>query len=128
MAKVCENCGKKTMFGNTISRRGLAKYLGGVGVKKTGVSRRRFEPNLQLLRVEIEGTVRRAKICTRCLKSGTITKPRRREIPDNVRAAMKAHEEAKLPENRKKARQTRKQARLEAAKAKAAAPKKPKKS
>jgi large subunit ribosomal protein L28 len=116
MSKICEICEKKTTFGNTISRRGLAKYLGGVGVKKTGVSRRRFEPNIQLVRVEIDGHVRRAKICTRCIKSGKVTKPRRRDIPDKVRAEMKAKEESKTPENRRKARIAAREARAAAAK------------
>lgn len=121
MAKVCEVCGKHTTFGNTIARRGLAKYLGGVGVKKTGVSRRRFEPNVQLLRIEDEGTVRRAKVCTRCIKSGKIVKPRKRDIPEAVRAAMKKQEEAKLPENRRAARRQGREARLAKIKARAAA-------
>lgn len=116
MSRICEICEKKTTFGNTISRRGLAKYLGGVGVKKTGVSRRRFLPNVQLVRVEIEGEVRRAKICTRCIKSGKVTKPRRRDIPDKIRAEMKAREEAKHPEARRKAKLAARQARAEAAK------------
>jgi large subunit ribosomal protein L28 len=124
MAKVCDYCGKKTTFGNTIARRGLAKYLGGVGVKKTGVSRRRFLPNLQLVRAEIDGAIGRAKVCTRCLKSGVVNKPKRREIPDNIRADMKKHEESKLPENRRKAAQERRAQR--AAKLKAKAAKKPK--
>lgn len=123
MSKVCEICEKKTTFGNTISRRGLAKYLGGVGVKKTGVSRRRFEPNIQLVRVEIDGETRRAKICTRCIKSGKVTKPRRRDIPEKVRAEMKAREEAKKPENRRKARVAGRAARAAAAKAKDQKPK-----
>ncbi len=127
MAKVCDYCGKKTTFGNTIARRGLAKYLGGVGVKKTGVSRRRFVPNLQLLRVEVEGCVHRAKVCTRCIKSGVVTKPKKREIPDSVRAEMKKAQEAKLPENRRKAAQERRQKRAAKLKAKAASPKRPKK-
>ena len=121
MAKVCEICEKKTTFGNSISRRGMAKYLGGVGVKRTGVNRRRFEANVQLVRVESEGTVRRAKVCTRCLKSGTVTKPRTRDIPDNVRAAMKAREEARKPEARRAARAKSRAER----KAKLAAAKKP---
>ncbi|MBI3723023.1 hypothetical protein HY251_03570 [bacterium] len=62
MSKTCEICGKLTAFGNTRARRGMAKYLGGVGVKKTGVSRRRFEVNVQKVRVEFDGHVRRAKI------------------------------------------------------------------
>lgn len=116
MARVCEFCEKKTTFGNTIARRGLAKYLGGVGVKKTGVSRREFRPNVQLIRVEIDGHVRRAKICTRCIKSGVVAKPKKRDIPDKIRLAMKAHEEGKKPENRRKARIAARQARAHAAK------------
>ena len=118
MGKICELCGKHTTFGNTISRRGMAKYLGGVGVKKTGVSRRRFEPNVQKIRVEMDGVVRRAKICTRCIKTGQFVKPRRREIPDAVRTMMKEHEAGKLPEARRAARRARIQARKAAAKSK----------
>lgn len=119
MSRVCEFCEKKTTFGNTIARRGLAKYLGGVGVKKTGVSRRRFEANVQLVRVEIDGHVRRAKICTRCIKSGKVTKPKKRDIPEKIRLAMKAAEEAKRPENRRKARIAAREARAQQAKKKA---------
>jgi ribosomal protein L28 len=96
----------------------MAKYLGGVGVKKTGVSRRRFEPNVQKIRVEMDGARRRAKLCTRCIKTGDFSKPKKREIPDAVRAAMKAHEEAKRPEARRAARRARIQARKQAANAK----------
>lgn len=79
MPKMCELCGKKTMFGNTISRRGRAKYLGGVGIKTTGISRRKFTPNLQKLRVTTaNGTNRRMVICTKCLRNGTVTKRRPR--------------------------------------------------
>jgi large subunit ribosomal protein L28 len=118
MGRVCEFCEKRTTFGNTIARRGLAKYLGGVGVKKTGVSRRRFLANVQLLRVEIDGHVRRAKICTRCIKSGVVAKPKKRDIPEKTRAEMKAREEAKKPENRRKARVAARQERAAKAKAK----------
>ncbi len=117
MGKICELCGKHTTFGNTISRRGMAKYLGGVGVKKTGVSRRRFEPNIQKIRVEMEGERRRAKICSRCIKTGRFVKPKKREIPEAVRNAMKAREEAKRPEARRAARRERRLARKQATKA-----------
>ena len=123
MSKICEICEKKTTFGNTIARRGLAKYLGGVGVKKTGVSRRRFEPNIQLVRVEIDGHRRRGKVCTRCIKSGMVMKPKKRDIPEKVRAEMKAREEAKRPENRRKARIAARQARAAALKAQQQKPK-----
>lgn len=120
MGKICELCGKHTTFGNTISRRGMAKYLGGVGVKKTGVSRRRFEPNVQKIRVEMDGERRRAKICSRCIKTGRFVKPKKREIPETVRAAMKAREEAKAPEARRAARKARRTARKASIKAAAA--------
>ena len=51
MAKHCEICGKAPVLGNRVTIRGKAKYLGGVGTKVTGISRRQFKPNLQRLRV-----------------------------------------------------------------------------
>lgn len=112
MAKVCESCGKKPMYGNTISRRGLAKYKGGVGIKATGVNRRKFYPNLQKLRVEDkDGVVRRAKVCTKCLKSGMVKKPSIREIPEGLRNRMLAKDEAKSPEARKRRAAKRSEAR-----------------
>jgi len=78
----CEICGKTVQFGRSISRRGKAKYLGGVGRKITGISRRKFKPNLQRVRVELpNGTRKRMRICTQCLRSGKVQKPRRREVP-----------------------------------------------
>ena len=74
MSKVCEICGKKPAAGRTIARRGLAKAKGGVGLKITGVNRRRFMPNLQVAKIIIKGTVKRIKICTACLKAGKVQK------------------------------------------------------
>ncbi|MHC4470029.1 MAG: 50S ribosomal protein L28 [Planctomycetota bacterium] len=75
MARVCEICGKRTEVGNKITQRGLAKAKGGVGRRVTGKSKRKFKPNLQRVRAEVNGTVRRVRICTRCLKAGKVTKP-----------------------------------------------------
>lgn len=74
MAKVCYICGKRTTAGRTIKRRGLAKKKGGVGQRITGITRRRFLPNLQRVRAIIEGKVQRVRVCTKCLKAGKITK------------------------------------------------------
>ncbi|RMG16812.1 MAG: 50S ribosomal protein L28 [Planctomycetota bacterium] len=120
MSRECESCGKKTTFGNTIARRGLPKYKGGVGLKTTGISRRRFKPNVQRIRVlTSEGSVRRMKVCTKCIRSGKVRKPVRREIPEGLRARMRAKEELKSPEarRRKKAEQAerRRKRRAEAA-------------
>lgn len=74
MARVCEYCGKKTQSGGMITRRGLAKNKGGIGLRTTGHSLRKFKPNLQKVRALVDGAPRRVRICTRCLKSGRIQK------------------------------------------------------
>ncbi len=82
MPATCEICGKAVTFGSSISRRGRAKYLGGVGRKVTGISRRKFRPNLQKVRVQLpNGTRRRMRVCTRCIRAGKITKPGPRTTP-----------------------------------------------
>jgi large subunit ribosomal protein L28 len=71
----CEYCDKKPAMGNQIETRGKAKYLGGVGTKVTGISRREFKPNLQRVKITTpNGTTRYAKVCTRCLKKGVVRK------------------------------------------------------
>ncbi|HOE68348.1 MAG TPA: 50S ribosomal protein L28 [Candidatus Omnitrophota bacterium] len=73
--KICVICNKKPIVGNTIARRGLPKKTGGIGVKTTGISRRRFMPNLQRVKIRFpNGTVRRVNVCASCLQSGKVTK------------------------------------------------------
>jgi len=74
MASVCEICGKGPQVGNSVTTRGKAKYLGGVGTKITGISRRKFKPNLQRVRVSTGGGNRRIRVCTQCIRSGAVTK------------------------------------------------------
>jgi large subunit ribosomal protein L28 len=75
MAQQCEVCGKKPTVGNQVTHRGKAKYLGGVGTKVTGISRRKFRPNLQSVHVTTgNGTCKTVRVCTRCLRSGAVTK------------------------------------------------------
>ena len=62
-------------MGNTVSHRGKAKYLGGVGTKITGISRRKFKPNLQKIRVTTDnGTHKSMRVCAQCIRSGAVTK------------------------------------------------------
>jgi len=77
MARKCDYCGKKTESGGMVARRGLAKKDGGVGLRTTGHSLRKFKPNLQRVRALVDGTPTRVRICTRCLKSGRIVKASR---------------------------------------------------
>ncbi len=74
MARVCEICGKGCMAGSSIIRRGMAKKKGGIGLHCTGISKRRFLPNLQKIRtIEAGNTVRRV-VCAACIRSGKIVK------------------------------------------------------
>jgi len=74
MSRTCEICGKGTSFGNRIARRGMAKYKGGVGIKLTGITRRRFKANIQNVHVEVNGARRRMRVCAQCIRSGKIKK------------------------------------------------------
>jgi len=55
-------------------RRGLAKKKGGVGQRITGISPRRFLPNLKMVRALVDGKVKKVKVCTKCLKAGKVKK------------------------------------------------------
>ena len=59
--KVCYSCGKGPAFGNSRSHSMVA-------------TKRRFNPNLQKIRIEVGGAPRREYVCTRCIKSGKIQK------------------------------------------------------
>jgi len=61
MAKHCEVCGKAPVIGRQHSH-------------ANNVHPRRFEPNLQTVRAMIDGGIRRIRVCTRCLRSGKVTK------------------------------------------------------
>ena len=78
MARHCKICGKSAVMGNRVTTRGKAKYLGGVGRKVTGISRRKFLPNLQRIQIEVDGTVKRCRVCVQCIRSGAVTKLVRR--------------------------------------------------
>jgi large subunit ribosomal protein L28 len=75
MAKQCEVCGKGPQIGNQVTIRGKKKYLGGVGTKITGITRRTFKPNLQRVHVTTAtGGHKTINVCTQCLRSGGVRK------------------------------------------------------
>ena len=74
MSKKCEICGKAPAAGRSIARRGLAKKKGGVGKKITGVTLRRFLPNIQTVNAIVGGRKKRLKACTSCIKAGKVIK------------------------------------------------------
>lgn len=75
MGMQCAICGKKPAVGNQVTRRGKAKYLGGVGRKITGISKRKFRPNLRRMLTIRDGVVRRIRVCTQCIRSGRVQRP-----------------------------------------------------
>lgn len=61
MSKVCVICGKKPGTGNNRSHSMVA-------------TKRRFEPNLQKVRLILNGKRSRDYVCTKCLKAGKVVK------------------------------------------------------
>ena len=61
MPKVCYSCGKGRAFVHSRSHAMVA-------------SKRRFDANLQKVRIDVGGTARREYVCTRCLKAGKVLK------------------------------------------------------
>ena len=85
MARVCDYSGKRPRTGKKIVRRGKAKKEGGIGQNVTGISKRRWKPNLQKIRIVDEnGTVRRVKVCARYIKAGKFQKAPRRNRPQTT--------------------------------------------
>ena len=78
MPRVCYFTGKKTRAGRSIARRGKAKYLGGVGRKTTGITKRKFKPNIQRVRALVDGKVCRIKVSAKAIRMGLVVKPPKR--------------------------------------------------
>ena len=75
MSRVCDMCGKGPAAGKSIIRKGSPKYKGGIGLHTTGISKRRFEPNLMNVHVrKPNGQTCHMKVCASCLKAGRVTK------------------------------------------------------
>ena len=79
MSRKCPLTGKKTRSGRSITRRGKAKYLGGVGRKTTGITRRRFKPNIQRVRAVVNGKVTRIRVSAKAIRMGLVVKPVKRD-------------------------------------------------
>jgi large subunit ribosomal protein L28 len=61
MARVCEVCCKKPVYGHNVSH-------------AHNITNRRWNPNLQSVRAVVEGKVKRMKVCASCIKQGRVKK------------------------------------------------------
>jgi large subunit ribosomal protein L28 len=59
MSKIGEVCGKKPVAGRSVSH-------------SHRVSNRMFRPNIQKVTINDNGHVRKANICTKCMKAGKV--------------------------------------------------------
>lgn len=75
MSKICAITGKRPVRGSTITRKGQSKKSGGIGTHVVKVTKRRFRPNLQRIRVVLpSGEVKRLRVCVKAIKAGKVTK------------------------------------------------------
>ncbi|RNC68859.1 MAG: 50S ribosomal protein L28 [Desulfuromonadales bacterium] len=61
MSKKCEICGKGPSFGNNVSH-------------ANNKTRTTWYPNLQKIKAVKNGSIKTIKACTRCIRSGHVTK------------------------------------------------------
>ncbi len=62
MSQACDICGKTPQSGHNVSH-------------ANNKSKRRFLPNLQKVRAQVGSQVVTIRACTRCIRSGAVTKP-----------------------------------------------------
>ena len=63
MARVCELCNKGPVSGNKVSHSNIK-------------TRTRWLPNLKRMKAVIDGTTKTIRVCTRCIRTGKIVRPR----------------------------------------------------
>jgi large subunit ribosomal protein L28 len=78
--------GKRTTAGRSISRRGKAKHLGGVGRKITSRTRRTFKANMQRVRAVVDGKIVRINVSAKAIRCGLIIKPPKRDYTPEAEA------------------------------------------
>ncbi|MDR0354286.1 MAG: 50S ribosomal protein L28 [Deltaproteobacteria bacterium] len=69
MSRVCDFCGKAPQNGNNVSH-------------ANNKTKKIWRPNLQNVRHFADGTTKKVRVCTKCIKSGVIVKPSPRQISE----------------------------------------------
>jgi len=73
MARVCEYCGKKPVTGNLVSHSNIK-------------TRTRWLPNLRTMKAVKDGNTQKVYVCTRCIRSGKVVRPIKRNYKPVVTA------------------------------------------
>ncbi|BET67559.1 50S ribosomal protein L28 [Opitutales bacterium ASA1] len=75
MARICQITGKRPSKGSIIHRKGQSKKSGGIGTHVTKVTKRKFRPNLQRIRVKLpDGGTKRMLVAVKAIKAGLVEK------------------------------------------------------
>jgi len=72
--RFCIVCGKQPHSGMKYKRRGMEKKKGGAGSKIVGKSYRQVMPNLQRIKINDNGTVKRVLVCTSCIQANKVVR------------------------------------------------------
>ena len=73
MARTCDICGKGVLHGQNVSH-------------AHNVTKRRWEVNLQPVRAVVQGKPRKLRVCTRCIRTGAVTKGMRQKEAQRARS------------------------------------------
>lgn len=74
MSRECDFCGKATVTGNSVPRKGKSKKQGGNGEHVVHRTLRVFKPNVFKVRALVNGKREHVKVCAKCLKAGKVVK------------------------------------------------------
>jgi len=75
MARICAVTGRRAVKGSRINRKGQSKKSGGIGTHVTSITKRKFRPNLQRVRVKMpNGGSKRIWVSVKAIKAGLVQK------------------------------------------------------
>jgi large subunit ribosomal protein L28 len=73
--KACIITGRRPVKGNIINRKGQSKKSGGIGTHVTSITKRKFRPNLQRIRIRLaNGGTKRVWVSVKAIKAGLVQK------------------------------------------------------
>jgi large subunit ribosomal protein L28 len=75
MPRICAITGRRPVKGSIIHRKGQTKKSGGIGTHITSITKRKFRPNLQRIRIVMpNGGTKRVWVSVKAIKAGLVQK------------------------------------------------------